>query len=90
MPLPRKHILKNSATLLRLGIDPADVERTASFVEKHLPDGADADTWLPTARELEEGGIVTEATVLDARLQVYRNKAFPRRQRRLLDATGGA
>lgn len=86
MPLPRKHILKNSATLLRLGVSPQDVERTASFVEAHLPANADPDTWLPSAALLQTGAI-SEAAVLDAREATYRNKAFPRRLRRLLDAT---
>ncbi len=86
MPLSRKHILKNSATLLRLGVSAEDVERTSAFVEAHLPKGADPDTWIPSEADLSDG-YVTETTVLDARTSSYRSKSVPRRLRRILDAT---
>lgn len=86
MPLPRKHILRNSTTLLRLGVPVEDIERTIGWVDKHLPAGADAATWIPTEVDLRDDGLISEAAVQDARLAFYGDKRVPRKYKRLLDA----
>jgi hypothetical protein len=90
MPLDRRHLLKQVATLTRLGVNPMDIERTSSWVEAHLPIGADADTWVPTEADLADNGIVSDAATLDARNAWYGDKNVPRRFKRILDARGGA
>lgn len=87
MPLDRRHILKQSAALLRLGISEIDIERTSSWVEKHLPEGADANTWIPTTAELSDT-LMDEAAVADARAAWWQDRSVPRRYRKLLDAGG--
>lgn len=86
MPLSRKHLLKQTATLLRLGVAEQDIARTASWIEAHLPEGADAATWIPSAADLQEDGVISEAAQVDARTAFYGNKAIPKRLRRILDA----
>jgi hypothetical protein len=85
MPQSRQFILKQTATLLRLGVAPMDVERTIAFVDKHLPDGADAATWVPSEADLNDG-LITEAAIVDSRTAFYLKKEVPRRFRKVLDA----
>lgn len=88
MTLSRKHLLKQTATLLRLGISEQDVERTVNWVAAHLPDGADEATWIPTAADLQEDGVISESAQVDARQAWYASKSVDRKYRRLLDARG--
>jgi hypothetical protein len=83
MSLSREHILKQSAALLRLGVSALDIDRTARWVDKNLPVGADPDTWIPSAASLNDD-IVSEAALTDAR-EAWAKRA-PRRFRRILDA----
>ena len=84
MPQDRKFVLRQTAALLRLGVSPMDIERTIAWVDKHLPEGADAATWIPTAADLSDD--LAEADVQDARTAFYADKGVPRRFKRLLDA----
>jgi hypothetical protein len=86
MPLDRKFVLRQTAVMLKLGIAPIDIERSLTWLESHLPPGADPATWMPTAADLQDDGLVTEATVADARQAWYANKQVPRRYKRILDA----
>ena len=86
MPLDRKHLLKQVATLTKLGVAPMDIERTSSWVEAHLPPGSDADTWVPAEADLRDDGIVSDVATLDARTAWYGNRNVPRRYKKLLDA----
>lgn len=86
MPLDRKHILKQSTALLKMGVSVQDAERTIAFVEAHLPEGADPNTWIPTEADLRDG-LISEAAVLDARMAFYGKRDVPRKYRRILDAT---
>jgi hypothetical protein len=88
MTLSRKHILRNTAALLRLGVSEADIERTIAFVEAHLPPNADEATWIPTAADLQEDGVISESAQVDARQAWYASKSVDRKYRRLLDARG--
>lgn len=81
----RAFVLKQTALLLRLGVAPADVERTVAWVEAHLPPGADAATWVPSAADLASD-LISEAAVVDARLAWWRDRNVPKRFRALLDA----
>lgn len=85
MPQSRAFILKQTAALLRLGVAPADIERSISFVDKHLPSDADAATWIPTEADLRDE-MTVEAAVVDARAAFYVDKRVPRRWRKVLDA----
>lgn len=85
MPLDRKHLLKQSATLLKLGVSEIDVERTASWVAAHLPANADPDTWVPTAADLSDE-LISEAAQVDARQAWYGDRNVGRRFKKLLDA----
>lgn len=88
MPQSRAFVLKQTATLLRLGVSPMDIERTISFVDAHLPAESNAATWLPSAADLADDGVVTESAVADARVAWWQNRNVPRRFRALLDARG--
>ena len=86
MPLDRRHLLKQSAVLLKLGVAEIDVERSANWVAAHLPDGADPATWIPSAADLQEDGVISEAAVIDSRQAWYASKSVDRKYRKLLDA----
>jgi hypothetical protein len=90
MTQSRQFILKQVATLVRLGVSEIDIERTISFVDAHLPADADATTWIPSVADLQDDGLISERSVLDARQAFYSDKRVPRRMRRLLDARGVA
>ena len=81
-----KFIRRQTVTLLRLGISEADVERTINWVEKHLPEGADAASWIPAEADLRDDGLISEAAVLDARLAFFGDRRVPRKMRKILDA----
>jgi hypothetical protein len=85
MPQSRAFILRQTAVLLRLGIAPADIEHSISFVDAHLPPDADAAIWIPSAADLSDD-MSAEAAVVDARAAYYVDKRVPRRFRKLLDA----
>lgn len=85
MTQSRAFILKQTAVLLRLGIAPADIEHSISFVDAHLPADSDPATWIPSAADLSDD-LSAEAAVIDARAAYYVDKRVPRRFRRLLDA----
>lgn len=85
MSQSRQFILKQTATLLKLGVNPIDVERTIKWVDAHLPEGANPATWIPSAQDLNDG-YVSEAAVLDARTAFYMDEDIPERFRRILDA----
>lgn len=85
MPQSRAFILKQTVTLLKLGISQADIERSISFVDAHLPADADPATWIPSAADLSDD-MSAEAAVIDARAAYYVDKRVPRRFRKLLDA----
>lgn len=79
-------IRKQTVTLLRLGVSPADVERSVSWVDKHMPDQVSATTWIPTEAQLREDGLISESAVMDARNAFYQDRRVPRKYKRLLDA----
>lgn len=81
----RAFILKQTVTLLRLGVSEADIERSISWVDKRLPEDADAATWVPSEADLRDEPLL-EAAVVDARASFYIKKDVPRRFRKLLDA----
>jgi hypothetical protein len=85
MPQSRAFILKQVATLTKLGISASDIERSINFVDAHLPPDADPSTWIPSAADLSDD-LSTEAAVVDARAAYYVDKRVPRRFRKLLDA----
>lgn len=89
MPQDRKFILKQTAALLKLGISPQDIERTIAWVDKRLPEGEDAATWIPTAADLSDD-LISEAAVADARASWYADKSVPRRFKRILDSRSEA
>jgi hypothetical protein len=86
MPQSRQFILKQVATLTRLGVSEMDIERSIAFVDAHLPADEDAATWLPSAADLQDDGLISESGVMDARQAYYNDRRIPRRMRRLLDA----
>lgn len=79
--LPNRFVVQQSAELLRLGVNPIDVERSIAWLEAHLPEGADPATWLPTAGDL---WTEPQAQVIDSRAAWYAD--VPMKWRRLLDA----
>jgi hypothetical protein len=83
MSQSRAFILKQVATLTKLGISASDIERSINFVDAHLPPDADPATWVPSAADLSDD-LSTEAAVVDARANWYLKA--PRKYRRLLDA----
>jgi hypothetical protein len=85
MTQSRAFILKQVATLTKLGISASDIERSINFVDAHLPADADAATWIPSAADLSDD-LSVEASVVDARAAYYVDKRVPRRFRKLLDA----
>lgn len=85
MPQSRAFILRQVATLTKLGIAAADIEHAISFVDAHMPADADPATWIPSAADLSDD-LSMEAAVVDARAARYVDKRTPRRFRRLLDA----
>jgi hypothetical protein len=73
------------ATLLDLGIDLADAQRSVQFVLDNMPQDADPDTWIPPAEMLEHDPSSPES-VQDARAAWYASDGVPGRYKRLLDA----
>jgi molybdopterin-biosynthesis enzyme MoeA-like protein len=85
MALDRRFILRQTAALLELGIPIADVERSLTWLEQRIPEGADPATWIPTPSELFEEP-AGQAAFMDARQNWYLRPGIPSRFRRLLDA----
>lgn len=79
--LDDRWVARQSAALLRLGVNPMDVERSIKWMAAHLPDGADPDTWTPTGNDL---WTEPQAQEIDSRANWYVNA--PTRFQRLLDA----
>lgn len=86
MTQSRAFVLKQIASLLRLGVSPMDAERTVAWVSAHLPEGEDAATWVPTAADLSDDGVLSAEALLDARMAWYADRGVERRFKRLLDA----
>lgn len=63
-----------------------DVERCASWVAAHLPPNADATSWIPSAADLQDDGVISEAVQVDSRMSWWNDKRVERRFRKLLDA----
>ncbi|MCL4864207.1 MAG: hypothetical protein KJZ93_32665 [Caldilineaceae bacterium] len=72
-------------TLVDLGVDLAEAERSVRWVLDHLPDGADPATWIPPA-ELLWVNPGSEEAIADARAAWYSSPAVQGRFKRLLDA----
>lgn len=87
MPQSRAFILRQTVTLLKLGISQADIEASIKWVDTHLPADADPATWIPSAADLTND-LSAEAALVDARASHYVDKRVPRRFRSLLDARG--
>jgi len=71
-------------TLIALGFDAADAERTVKWTLENMPPGADPETWVPSAAQLEQR--ITDADVHDARVAWYASDSVPPKFKRLLDA----
>jgi len=71
--------------LLDLGVDLADAQRSVNFVLDNMPEGADPNTWIPSAELLQQEPSAPEL-VQDARAAWYASDAVPPKYKRLLDA----
>jgi len=90
MPQSRAFILQQTLVLTRLGVSPIDISRSIAWVDAHLPEDEDAASWQPSAADLSDDGLLTEAAVADARVAYYADPNVPRKFKRILDARGEA
>ena len=81
--LDRTFMLRQTAELIRLGVDIHDIERTLTWIDATLPQGQQPSTWMPSANDLVED---VAATVSDARLNWYSKRSVGARFKRILDA----
>jgi len=72
-------------TLVDIGLDLAEAERSVRWVLDHLPAGADPATWIPSPGELWTAPDSDEA-IADARQAWIASPAVQARFKRLLDA----
>lgn len=73
------------ATLIELGVDLADAQRSVKWVLDNMPGDADPNTWIPTAEQLYQDPSTAES-IQDARTAWYASDAVPAKYKRLLDA----
>lgn len=73
-------------TLVDLGVDPADAQRSTKWVLDHLPVGADPATYIFTADELYEDP-AGDAAIADSRADWYAKDSVLPKFKRILDAT---
>ncbi len=72
------------AALLELGFALADAQASVKWVLSTMPQGANPDTWMPTAIDLDAN--IDAAAIQDARVAWYSDDAVPGRYKRMLDA----
>lgn len=73
-------------TLIELGIDAAEAQRSVKWVIDHLPEGADPNTYIFSADELYEDPAST-AAIADSRADWYAKDGVLPKFKRILDAT---
>lgn len=83
--LDRTFMLRQTAELIRLGVDIHDIERALTWIDATMPQGQQPATWVPSANDLVEDVAVT---VQDTRLNWYAKRSVPAKYKRLLDAKG--
>lgn len=72
------------ATLVEIGVDLVEAQRSVKWVLDNLPDGENPAAWIPTAEQMRPD--VTDTDVQDARADWYANDAISPKYKRLLDA----
>lgn len=73
-------------TLIDLGVDPAEAQRSVKWVIDHLPDGEDPATYIFSGEELYEDP-ATDAAIADSRADWYAKDSVLPKFKRILDAT---
>jgi hypothetical protein len=72
------------AALVEIGVDLIEAQRSVKWVLDNLPSGENPATWIPTAEQMQSA--ITDADILDARVDWYTQDSVPPKFNRLLDA----